>query len=200
MTDWTTLGFAESWTDDCWGIRSGFTLQVFNVYPRISDILCGLFIGWEEEIHWWRRALDGLPPEAIKRARIQVAHHQNSGTACRPFAGQLSPVAIAEDMMSPVIDLCRHYYQSNAGAFTYPYEKYPEISKDYRDRVEGIGLTADHLLGEIREGVYPLDATEENVCKLLADPGEAVRMTEIINNFPGAKERLRLFVLADNSD
>ena len=200
MTDWTNLGFQESWTDDCWGIRTGFALQVFNVYPRISDILCGAFIGWEEDLDWWRAALNVVPHEVITRARIQVAHHQNSGTACRPFVGQLTTAAVAEGMMVPIIELCRHYYKSNSGSCTFPDKNYPEIAEQYRTRIGSIGLTADHLHGEIREGIYPLDASEANFRKLLANPSDADRLSEIVATYPPAMKRMRLFILADNSD
>ena len=199
MDEWIELGFQKAWTFDSGELREvGFPLQVYNEFPKISDIRCGLFLGWEESVEWWRATSEMLPAGCIAKNRLWIAEHQTSGFGCALFAGQLVPVSIAEPMLLPVVEFCQKFYGSQLHCFGD--DNHPTAS-NYRGFVASLGLTANHPFRGVREGAYPLDATASNLELLISSSDRrAARALEIANQVPVAKNQLRLFILADNSD
>ena len=74
--------------------------------------------------------------------------------------------------------------------------------EQYRERLRAVGLTADRYYAEnsLIESVYGFDGTDENINSLLAQPSHALSSLEPFVSDAIGRDRLRLFIVTDNSD
>jgi hypothetical protein len=196
-------GLREWWTWDDWPINRNDHLPFVAFEENgvgSEEVRFGGFLGWDG--YYPPRGIEApeLPPgDELLRRGFLIAEHQTSGHGCGPWTGLVVGVRIRPSVVPLLTDLCRHYFFSQKHCV-------PKSGiQDYQAWLQHAGLTADHLDHAewgFSEGVYPLDATPENIASFAEHPCEVCRTVEFIATLGGqsARDYLRLFVLADNSD
>lgn len=163
-----------------------------------SDIRYGAFLGWVEGLQWWADLANRLSLHSFDQLDLLDIEHQAGGHSCIAWSCVASPVAIHGSCVGFAGDLCRHYFHAHGGWMNGDVRE----EEQYRKRLATVGLTANCLSehGGLIESVYPFDATDGNLASLLSDPRKALSDLAPLSSDATARERLRIYILADNSD
>ena len=172
------------------------TAATYNGNP--CDIRFGAFLGWTEHMRWWVDLASRLSLPSLDPFDLIEIEHQGGGHSVITWFCVAMPVEISRPSLSFVEDLCRHYFHALGGHLDGSLDE----AENYLHRISEMGLTADCLQEQngLMESVYPFDATDTNLRSLLAGPSEALAALEPLLSDSTARERLRIFVIADNSD
>lgn len=215
-TDWSVIPrftTDDEWTDETRRLRERAMPHAFTASQPNAEARFGAFLGW----HW--HAVDAcrigyqasqLGAETLARMDLLNIEHQSGGHACRDFSFLGRPVAIHEAYVQVAAGLCRHYWHAWGGGF-YFQPRNPEARNAMREEVaryraslRDVGLSASFALGiddnMLQVSVYPLDGTNANLARLLADPDRDLRALGPLAANPELRELLCVVILADNSD
>ncbi len=172
----------------------------------------GAFLGWR-----WEDAISprfvavasAMAPEALAATGLLATDHQCGGHSCWAVFYVARPVAISKTMQPDVAALCQDYCHAHGGWFmSKPSEAVREFFHEevahYRARWAAAGISTNAALGPdgkaLMEGVYPLDASPENLSRFLADADAELRALGPLAADPVLRSQLILVTLADNSD
>lgn len=173
----------------------------YNGHPVV--VRFGAFLGWPDEMLWWQRLANRLSLCTLAHLELLHIKHQGGGHGCVGWSGVVRPVAVSADYLRFAEELCRDYFYALDGhLWRSPSEVEPEIAA-YRSRLHDVGLTTDCLAdprGRLYEAIYPLDPSEENLRAFLADwQGVHQSLLPLLSD-ASARQHLKLYILADNSD
>jgi hypothetical protein len=171
-------------------------------YDGTPVVICfGAFIGWPQ--------CDADVGSMLRRPEIARAHilnisHQAAGTECLGAYFFAAPVRMKDRFVEPFAEICRAHYHAETQV-TEPESPEREIELQiYRARLAEIGLTAETAFSldsrGLIESVYPMDATPENIATFLAEPSELLTALAPLLTDQRFRERMRIYVLCDNSD
>jgi hypothetical protein len=150
-------------------------------------------------MQWWVDLAGTLSLPLLDRFGLLEVEHQGAGHSCIPWFCVATPVSIHDAYIGFVRELCSHFFHAHGG-----WMDGVNVSEheQYLDLLRTVGLTADCLseFKGLMESVYPMDATDKNLSSLLAQPAKALTSLGPLLSDATARERLRIFVLADNSD
>lgn len=113
-------------------------------------------------------------------------------------------------MLRVVDSICEQFCYALNGWFVrkpfdeHPYPAFDEAVARYRARWTAAGIATDASMGvagkEVMQGVYPVDASPENLSRFLADSDGALDALGPLAADPFLRSRMILVTLADNSD
>lgn len=169
-----------------------------------STIRFGAFVGWQLNYRRWLEVAESLPSGAIAEAGLLDIEHQGGGLSCIPWYCDALPAAIHPNYLPFAAGLCRdHYHVVNGYLDGEEYYTAP-LLRAYLEKMRAAGLEVKcdmsrHGCG-FMEAVYPMDGSDRNLRRFLAEPEAVLGRLAPILAFPGMREKLRIFLLCDNCD
>ena len=172
----------------------------------LEKVHYGAFLGWCENYRWWIEIGRHLSPGLLGKIGLVDVEHQAGGHSCIAWLCVGLPVKISSDMLGFAAELVRDHYHALGGHLdgNRGDAHDAESRLAYRKRLASVGLSADLDLTisgyRFMESVYPIDATDRNLKRFLAQPGQALGALGPVLAVEGAREKLAMFLLAENSD
>src|SRR5579875_814343 len=107
---------------------------------------------------------------------------------------ELMPKAEVEFQLK---ELARYYFYYRTGHF-YAGEVRMSDLVDYNDRLKKLGLSCETSYHKLEEAIYPIDATRDNVQRLIGDEQKPPIIHGGLKEYPNSGGTI--FLLAQNSD
>lgn len=209
LTQYRTLCFDQRSTETVAGREPFFPHCVTADYVSLTptgvtvatpqQVGFGAVLGWCEPLGWWIDLAASIGP-GFRRLGLLGIEHQAGGHHCIPWFIVGIQVAIADAYVDFAANLVRDYYHADGGHFWNPGADKIAL---YLERLRDSGLSAEKSLASghpLMESVYPIDASDRNLSGFLADFDGAMGRVQPLVSRPEVRGRLRVYVLADNSD
>lgn len=163
------------------------------------EVRFGALLGWAESMDWWVSLAQRTSLPSLPHLGLIDFEHQAGGHSCNPWFCVTAPVRLREPAVSFVGDPCSYYFHSHGGWMV---PRYVNVDQEYWDRLKRSGLTANCLIHrrDLMESVYPMDATDQNLATLLLEPSACLAKLAPLVSDATARNQLRIYVIADNSD
>jgi hypothetical protein len=169
-----------------------------------STIRFGAFVGWQLNYRRWLEMAETLPAGAIAATGLLDMEHQAGGLSCIPWFCHGLPVVIHADYLAFAAGICRNHYHVCNGYLDGEESYTAPLLRAYLERMRAAGLDVDCDMSRhgcsFMEAVYPMEGSDRNLRRFLADPQTALKRLAPILAFPGMREKLRIFLLCDNCD
>jgi len=134
--------------------------------------------------------LDRVPVATLKTQNWYLLDHQCSGLLCHAKLMVALPLRPKPERRHGLLALARRYFGSNIGW----YDLEADSLAEFRARLDELGLPSSVPASQIYEALYPGDATQEALDRLVIDPPDLGVVTG------GHPESAVICVLAPNSD
>lgn len=167
----------------------------------------GVFLGWE----WGAMASNGfydaarnLSPEQWHEANVFRFDHQGGGHACVSLYCIARPVRITSGFERFSERLCADY--NLAGHWLGPDGSagyFQEVAR-YRERLSDSAYATENAFSDgqpgLIEAMYALDATPNNLRRILAEPARDLRALAPLLEYPALARTMLVLVVADSID